>query len=66
MTRYWKIYLYVKNSFVWKNQLLSNERGKIEIKKLKNPKPFNDYSYTNDNVYENLEDYNETKKRKEC
>ena len=39
-------------------------RGKIGTKTLKNPKAFIDYSETNDDVYENLEDYNPTKKRK--
>ena len=29
-----------------------------------NPKPFIDYSQTTDDVYEDLEDYNPTKKRK--
>ena len=30
----------------------------------KNPKAFIDYSQTIDNIYENLEDYNPTKKRR--
>ena len=34
------------------------------MKKLKNAKAFNDYSQTIDNVFENLEDYNSTKKRR--
>ena len=34
------------------------------IKKLKNPKAFIDNSQTIDDVYENLEEYNPTKKRK--
>ena len=34
------------------------------MKTLKNPKAFCDYSHTIDDVYENLEDYNPTKKRK--
>ena len=41
----------------------------MEVKKtgsenLKNPKAFIDHSQTIDNVYENLEDYNRTKKRR--
>ena len=44
-------------------QLLINRREKVGIKKLKNPQAFIDYSQTID-VYENLEDYNPTKKRK--
>ena len=44
--------------------MLINKREKVGSKKLKNPKAFIDYSQTVDDVYENLEDYNPTKKRK--
>ena len=44
--------------------MLINRRGKVGIKKFKNPKGFINYSQTNDNVYENLEVYNTTKKRR--
>ena len=47
-----------------KYQFLTNGRENVGIKKLKNPKAFIDYSKTIDNVYENLEDYNPTKKRR--
>ena len=57
-----KIYLYVKDSFESKYQLLINRREKIGIKKLKHPKAFIDYSQTIDNVYENFEDSNSIKK----
>ena len=33
------------------------------ITKLKNPKAFTDYLQTNDDIYEDLEDYNSIKKR---
>ena len=59
-----KIYLYIKDLFESKYQLLINEREKVGIKTLKNPKGFIDYSQTIDDVYENLEDYNPTKKRR--
>ena len=59
-----KICLYVKNSFESKYQLLINESKKVGIKKLKNPKAFTEYLQTIDDVYENLEDYNPTKKGK--
>ena len=36
---------------------------KVWIKKLKNPMTFIKFSQTIDGVYENLEDYNPTKKR---
>ena len=44
--------------------MLSKGREKVGIKILKNPEGFIDYSQTIDNVYENLEDYNPTKKRR--
>ena len=59
-----KIYLYVKDPFESKYQLLNHRREKVGIKKLKNPKAFIDYSQTIDDVCENLEDYNPTKKNK--
>ena len=59
-----KIYLYVKDPFESKYQLLNNGRKKVGIKILKNLKNFIHYSQTTDNVYENLEDYNPTKKRR--
>ena len=59
-----KIYLHVKDPFKWKYQLLIYGREKVRIKNFKNPKVFIDYSQTIDNVYENLEDYNPTKKRR--
>ena len=43
--------------------MLIHERENVGTKKLKTPKAFIDYSQTID-VYENLEDYNPTKKRK--
>ena len=42
--------------------MLINGREKVGIDTLKNPKAFIDYSQTIDDVYENLEDYNSTKK----
>ena len=59
-----KIYLYVKEPYESKCQLLINGREKVVIKTLKNSKEFTDYSQTIDYVYENLEDHNPTKKRK--
>ena len=59
-----KTYLYVKDPFESKYQLLINEREKVGIKELKNPKAFTDYSQTIDNVYQNLEDFNPTKTRR--
>ena len=58
-----KIYLYIKDPFKSKYQLLINGREKVGTENLKNPKAFTDYSQTIDNVYENLEDYNPKKKK---
>ena len=41
-----------------------NSREKVGTEKLKNAKAFHEYSQIIDNVYENVEDYNTTKKRK--
>ena len=58
------IHLFIyKRSIRIKVSLLINEREKVWIKKI-NSKAFIDYSKTVDHVYENLEDYNPTKKRK--
>ena len=59
-----KIYLYVKDPFKSKYQLLIYGREKEGFEILKNPKAFIDYSQTIDDVYENLEGYNPTKKRR--
>ena len=59
-----KIYLYVKDPFKSKYQLLITGREKLGIEILKNLKAFVDYSQTIDHVYENLEDDNPTKKRR--
>ena len=44
--------------------MLINGREKVGIENLKNPKGFIDYSTKIDDVIENLEDYNPTKKRR--
>ena len=56
-----KNYLYIKDPFESKYWLLIKGREKVGIKELKNSKAFIDYTKTID-VYENLEDYNPTKK----
>ena len=56
-------FVHYKDSFESKYQLLINGREKVGIEISKNPKEFIDY-YTIDDVYENLEDYNPTKKRR--
>ena len=56
-----KIYIYVKDTFESKYELLINRREKVQIKKL-NPKAFIHYSQIIVDVYEKMEDYNATKK----
>ena len=59
-----KIYLCVKDLFESNYHLHINEREKDGIEILKIPKAFIDYSQAIDDVYENLENYNPTKKRR--
>ena len=59
-----KIYSNVKDPFESKYQLLINGRKNIGIEILKKTKAFIDYSQTNDDVDNSLEDYNPTKKRR--
>ena len=59
-----KNYLYVKDPFELKYQLLINGRKKVGIENLKNPKAVIDYPQIIDDVYENLAENNPIKKRK--
>ena len=61
-----KTYLYLKDLFESKYQLLISIREKAGIKKLKNPKAVTDYLQTIDDVYENSKHYNPTKKSIKC
>ena len=59
-----EIYLYVKDPFESKYQLLTNGREKVGIENLKNPKAFIGYSSkTIQDVYEKVEDYNPKKEK---
>ena len=59
-----KIHLRVKNSFESNYQFLIIGREKVGVGILKIPKAFNNYSQTIDDVYENLEDFNPTNKKR--
>ena len=64
-----KSFLYFKDALESKYQLLINRREKLWIKYENNPKAIIDHSriidlQTIDDIYENLEEYNPTKKRK--
>ena len=56
-----KIYIYDKNPFESKYQLLIDRKEKVGIKELKNPKHLLITEKNND-AYEYFEDYNPTKK----
>ena len=53
-----------KDPFESKYEWLIKGREQVVIENLKNPNIFVDYSQTIDEVYENLEDYGPTKKRR--
>ena len=59
-----KIYLYIKDPFRSKYQLLIKGREKVGIRNLKNAKAFINFSQTIDDVCGYLEPYNPTKKRR--
>ena len=59
-----KIYLFVKDSFKSKYQLLINGREKVGLNTPKNLKAFIDHLQVIDDVYKKLEDYNATKTRR--
>ena len=59
-----KIYLYVKDPFKSKYQLLISGREKVGIEILKNSKAFIDYSQKIDDVFEHFKDYRQSKKRR--
>ena len=59
-----KIYLYAKNLNEPKHQFLIKKREDAGIKHLNDPKAFIEYSAYMDDVYNNIDDYNPTRKRK--
>ena len=60
----YKIYLYAKDPFEAKYQLLINERESTGLKYLNDSKVFIEYSNDIDDIYKNIEEYNPNKKRK--
>ena len=59
-----KIYLYAKDPYKAKYQLLINKRQSTGLEYLNDSKAFIEYSNDKDDVYKNIEDYNPNKKRK--
>ena len=59
-----KIYLYDKDSYEAKYQLLINKSESTDVKYLNNSKSFNEYSNEMDDIYKIIEEYNPNKERK--
>ena len=59
-----KIYLYAKDSYKVKHQLLIKKRESIGLKYVNDSKAFIEYSNDVDDIYKNIEKYNPKKKRK--
>ena len=59
-----KIYLYAKDPYEAKYQLLINKRESTGLKYLNDSKAFIEYSNDMDDIYKNIEEYNPSKKRK--
>ena len=63
-TRYCKIYLYAKNPYEAKYQLLINKRESTSLKYLNDSKAFIELSNDMDDIYKNIKNYNPNNKRK--
>ena len=59
-----KIYLYAKDPYEAKYQYLISKREKVGLHYFDDPKAFMEYSNDMHDVYNNIEDYNQGKKRK--
>ena len=59
-----KIYLYSRDLDKPKYEILIKERKYAGIKHLNDPNAFIECSYTMDDVYENIHDYNSSRRRK--
>ena len=59
-----KISLYAKDSYEVKCQFLINKRDRTGFKSFNDPKAFIEYSNGMDDIYKNIEEYNQDKKRK--
>ena len=58
-----KIYLYAKDLSEPKHQFLIEKHVNVGMKHINNPSAFIECSNTMDDVYENINDYNPTRKR---
>ena len=60
----YKIYLYAKDSYEAKYQLLTNKRQDVGLKHYNDSKAFIEYSNDMDDIFETIEEYNPNKERK--
>ena len=58
------MYLYAKDPYETKYQLLINKRESTGLKYLNDSKAFIEYSNNMDDIYKNIEEYNPNEKRK--
>ena len=59
-----KTYLYAKDSYEAKYQVLIDKRENVGLKYFNDPKAFIEYSNDMQDVYKNIDEYNPGKKRK--
>ena len=59
-----KLFLYAKDPYDTKYQLLIKKRENTDLKCFNDSKDFIEYSNDMDDIYKNIEDYNPNKKRK--
>ena len=59
-----KVYLYAKDPYEAKYQLLINKRESADLKYLNDLKTFIEYPNDFENIYKNIKEYNPNKKRK--
>ena len=59
-----KIYLYAKDPYEAKYKFLINKRESTGLNHFKDPKAFIEYSDNMQDVYKNMDEYNQGKKRK--
>ena len=59
-----KIYLYAKDPYEAKHQLLINKKERTGLKYINDSKAFIEYSNDMDDIYRNTEEYNPNKKQK--
>ena len=58
------MYLYAKDPYIAKYQYLIKKREKVGLDHFDDPEAFIEYSNDMQNVYKNIEDYDQRKKRK--